>query len=189
MPLTPFSMSGALLPALAASGMLGTGTPQFALSVANGAVLYAQAATVISADTGTIGVGASAVPLVVLPQLLLPNLLTGFAAQQILGVMAPALATGLSIGLSIGFATGLVTTVHPTVGVGAGVARVTGGSAIPFMILAFASGGMIGQGAVKQATAIGIGLDITFAAFVMPIPIVGAPGPSPSAGAGFGKIV
>lgn len=189
MPLTPPGLSGALIPSLAASLMLGPAMPQLAQGVANGTVFWAsQAATVTSVDTGTLGVGASFVPLIVPPPLLLANLLIAFTANGMLGPMAPLEATGLSIGLSLGLAQALLVGIHPTVGLGAGVAKITG-TAIPSMIAGFVSAGMKGPSAVQQATAIGMALDLTFAAFVLPIPIVGPPSIVPSAGVGTGKIV
>jgi hypothetical protein len=190
MPLTPVGLAGVLLPALAASGMIGTATPQFATGVATGTTLFLQAATVTSIDTGTLGVGAGSVPLLVPQPLLLANVLTGMAAAVIVGPMAPPMALGLANGLSTGLLQGLLVTTHPSVGSGAGVARVVGsGSAVAPMIAGFAAAGMVGPGAVKKATAIGIALDITFAAFVIATPIAGASAPSPGTGIGFGKIV
>lgn len=190
MPLTPVGLAGALIPMLAASGMLGPAMPQLASGVAAGVILYnTSSLKVITVDAGTLGVGAGAAPVLVPQPLLLSSLLTAFAATGILGPMSPLLALGLANGLSIGFLQGLLVTVHPTVGVGAGVAKFVAGTAVPSMIAGFASVGMVGPGAIKKATAIGIALDITFLALVLPTPIVGPPTPLPSAGAGFGQIV
>lgn len=189
MPLTPPGMSGALIPSLAASLMLGSAMPQLAQGVANGTVFWAsQAAVVTSVDVGTLGVGASVAPFIVPPPLLLANLLIAFTAQGMLGPMAPLECTGLSVGISLGLAQAILTGIHPTVGAGAGVAKISG-TAIPSMLLGFASAGLHGPGAIKQATAIGMALDLTFAALLLPIPIVGPPSIVPSAGVGTGKIV
>jgi hypothetical protein len=162
--------------------------PQLAQGVAMGVVLWANSGAVVTTvDTGTLGVGAGAVPLVVPSPLILGNLTTAFAAQAMLGPMAPLECVGLSNGLSLGLAEGLVVTTHPSVGVGAGVIKITG-TAIPSMISGFASAGMTGPGAVKQATAIGMALDLTFTEFVLPTPIVGPPSIVASAGVGTGKI-
>jgi hypothetical protein len=57
------------------------------------------------------------------------------------------------------------------------------------MLTGFASAGMNGIGAVKQASAIGIALDLIFAAYTIPVPILGSPSILPGAGVGIGKIV
>ncbi len=189
MPLSPPGLSAALIPALAASLMVGTGMPQLAQAVANGVVLWAATgATVTTVDTGTLGVGAGIIPLIVPAPLLLGNLSIGFAAQGMLGPMAPLEIIGLSNGLSVGLAEALLLTVHPTVGTGAGIARITG-TAIPSMIAGFSSAGMTGTSATQHATAIGMALDLTFAEFILPFPIVGPPSIVPSAGVGTGNIV
>jgi hypothetical protein len=189
MPLTPVGLSAVLIPNLVGAGMLGTGLPQYALGVSNGVVLYNLQLKVITVDAGTLGAGVGLLPLLVPQPLLLSGLFAGFAAQALIGPMAPPLAIGLANGLSLGLVQGLVTTVHPTVGVGACVARFVGPSAVPSMIAGFASAGMVGPGATKKASAIGIALDIVFQAFTLPIPIVGPPSILPGGGAGFGTVV
>jgi len=189
MPLTPPGLTGVLIPSLAASLMLGTAMPQLAQGVAFGTTFWAtQGAVVTSVDVGTLGVGAGAVPLIVPQPLILANLLVAFAANGMLGPMAPLEATGLSVGLSLGLAEALITTIHPTVGAGAGVVKISG-TAIPSMIAGFAAAGMKGPSATQQATAIGMAFDLTFAVFVLPTPILGPPSIVPSAGVGTGKIV
>jgi hypothetical protein len=190
MPLTPVGLTAALVPSLLASGIIGTAMPQLALGVANGVTLAIQAAVVESVDVGTLGVGETVLPFLVPPPLILSSMFAGFAAQQLVGTAAPSMIAGLSTGLGIGFPQGLITITHAGVGTGAGVARVIiSGSAVPFMLTGFASAGMSGQGAIKQASAIGIALDIIFGAYTIPVPIVGAPSILPGAGAGIGKIV
>jgi hypothetical protein len=189
MPLTPVGVAGVLTPALIASGQTGIAVPQFALGVGTGVTIFAQASAVVTADTGTLGVGAGAQPLIVPQPLLLSSLLAGFAATAQVGIMAPLLAVGLANGLALGFLQGLLVTTHPGVGLGAGVGRIIAVGAVPSMIAGFAAAAMIGPAAIKMATAIGIALTITFAAFVTPIVIAGPPSVLPGAGPGFGKIV
>ena len=189
MPLTPPGVAAALIPSLLASGNIGIAVPLFALGTATGVCLFAQSSAVVSVDAGTLGVGATALPLLVPQPLLLGNLLLGFAAVGNVGIMTPLLATGLSVGLNIGFLQGLITMVHPTVGLGTGVAKFVPSGAVPAMIAGFAAAGMVGPGAIKTATGIGIGLTTLFAAYALPVPIVGPPNIAPGAGAGFGKIV
>jgi hypothetical protein len=189
MPLTPVGLAAVLVPALVSSGQLGIAVPQFALGVATGVTLFAQASPVTSIDTGTAGAGVTAIPLIVPQPLLLSSLLAGFASTATVGVMAPALALGLANGLALGFLQGLITMTHPGVGVGAGVAKVIPASAVPSMIAGFAAAAMIGPAAVKLATGIGIALTITFGTYVQPIPILGAPSVVPATGVGIGKII
>ena len=189
MPLTPPGLAAALIPALLASGNIGIAVPQLALGTATGVCLFTQSMPVISADVGTLGVGATALPLLVPQPLLLTSLLAGFAASATVGTMAPLLAAGLSVGLNVGFLQGLITMAHPSVGVGTGVAKFIPTGAIPAMIAGFATAGMIGPGAIKTATGIGIAMTLVFGAYTLPVPIVGPPAPAPGAGAGIGKIV
>lgn len=190
MPLSSTILAPTLAVNLAAVLHIGTGMPRFAKGIANGVVGYLEKVSVTTVDTGTLGVGTSLTPLVIVQQALLNTLLIGFAAQEILGPLAPFTAQGISNGLALGVsALAFQKTDHPTVGSGTGVMRITGGSAIPFMIQGFKDAGLSGEGSRKQATAIGIGLDIYFAAFVMPIPIVGPASTFASAGVGSGRIV
>lgn len=190
MPLTPPGATTVILPALLGTGNIGLGTPQFASGVATGLSMWAAQASVTTIDVGTLGVGSGQM-LFVLPQpLLLTGLTAGFASCAIIGIMAPLLIAGLSIGISGALSTqALVKTTHPTVGTGAATAKITGGSAVPMMIAGFAAVGMAGPTVVKQATAIGLGVDIAVAAFVLPVPIVGPSAPASSSGVGFGKIL
>jgi hypothetical protein len=190
MPLTPVGLAGVLAPNLLATGSTGIAMPQFALGVATGVYLYCQAATLTSVDTGVLGVGSTALPMVVPQPLILSSMLAGFAATATSGIMAPSVALGLSNGLVLGFLQGILTLTHPSVGVGVGVTRVIpGGPGAGYIIAGFAAAALTGIAGVKLATAIGIALDIIFAAFTVPLPIVGAPSIYPGAGAGVGKIV
>jgi hypothetical protein len=190
MPLTPVGLTAVLLPTLISSGMVGPSIPQYALGVSNGVTAFLQSATVQTTDVGTLGSGVGLIPLIVPQPLLLTNILQGMQAAGTFGPMAPMMALGLANGLAAGLLQGLITTTHPGIGVGAGVARIVGaGSAIPQMIQGFSSAGMNGPGSSKQATALGIALDSTFATFLIPTPIAGPPSPSGGSGVGFGKIV
>lgn len=193
MPLNPPALSsGFLVPNLASTGNLGTGVPMFSLGIAIGVCQYLTVQSrVMTVDAGTLGAGTSIIPLIVPSPLLISSLTTGFASAGLMGVMAPKAILGIANGLMTGWlALALLQTNHPTVGVGAGVARVVGPSAMPAMISGFAAAGMIGDGPMRMARAIGIGLDMTFAAFVQPgIPIVGSASPIGSAGVGLGTVI
>jgi hypothetical protein len=177
-------------PNLLATGQIGQGMPKFALGVSLGVVDYLSSARVITTDVGTLGVGTSIIPMIVPQPLLLGGILSGMGSMGILGPMAPLVALGLANGITIGLAAlALLQTNHPSVGTGAGVARIVGGTAVPAMIGGFDSVNMSLDGSKKMATAIGIGLDITFAAFFQPIPIVGPSAPVNGAGVGFGSVI
>jgi hypothetical protein len=190
--LNPPALAAAFLaPNLLSTGNIGMGMPKFAMGVAVGVCQYLTVqAKVVTVDAGVLGVGTSIMPLLVLPPLLQGGLYAGFSSMGILGPMAPLLITGLTNGLITGWtALALLQTNHPGIGVGAGVARIVGPTAVPAMIAGFASMGMIGDGPIKTATAIGIGLDITFAGFFEPVPIVGTGSPVGGAGVGFGSVI
>lgn len=192
MPLNPPALAGAFLaPNLLSTGNIGMGMPKFAMGVAIGVCQYLTIqAKVTSIDTGVLGVGTSIMPLIVPAPLLQGALYSGFSSMKILGPMAPLLILGLTNGLTQGWlALALLQTNHPGIGVGAGVAKITAPTAVPTMIAGFASMGLVGDGPIKTATAIGIALDITFAAFVEPIPIVGTPSIVGGAGVGFGSVI
>ena len=189
MPLTPPVVTGALLGALPASGFIGISVPQLAAGIAAGVNLWTTSALqVVTVDVGTLGVGIGVLPCIVPPALLISSMLTTFPATGHFGPFAPALATGIGLGLSIAFPSGLITTTHPTVGLGAAVATFFGTS-VPSMIAGFTAAGMVGPMGALTATAVGAGIDITFAVLKLPIPILGPPNIVPSGGAGFGKIL
>ena len=192
MPLNPPTLAtGFIAPNLLATGNIGTGMPKFAMGVAIGVCQFLTVqAKVATVDAGTLGVGTSIMPLIVPTPLLQGALFSGFSSMGILGPMAPLLITGLTNGLVTGWlALALLQTNHPGIGTGSGLARIVGPTAVPAMIGGFASMGMVGDGPVKTATAIGIGLDITFSSFVEPIPIVGSASPVGGAGVGFGTVI
>lgn len=190
MPITASFLAGAIAAGLASTGHLGISVPQLSLGVATGVFLYLSTGVKpISIDVGAVGTGVGTIPLIVPAPLILSSLTAGFVAQSIFGPFAPATISGLTIGLSTGFATGLIVTTHAGVGVGTGVVTIKGSSAVPFMLAGFASAGLSGLGAIKKATAIGIGLDICFAAYTTATPIAGGAGPLPSTGVGVGLIV
>ena len=189
MPFTPAGATIALTAGLASALHIGSGAIKLATAVAAGVSTWLHSVPVVTVDVGAIGAGAGAIPLIVPPPALISGLTAGFAAQGILGPMSPLTILGLANGLSTAFAQATVITTHPGVGSGTCSVKFTGSSAVPAMIAGFASQAMTTPGSIKMATAIGIGLDITFAAFATQSPIAGAPGPSPGGGAGFGVIV
>ncbi len=158
--------------------------------MANGLAVWVPKIVVQTIDSGSLGVGSGGpMPLIVPSPLLYANLLTGSGSFGILGPMDPLLELGLANGLMTAFAGMLVKTTHPGVGLGSAVARFQAGPAIPDMIAGFSAAGMVGDGPVKKASAVGMAFDITFASLVMPVPILGAPSPSGGAGVGFGQII
>jgi hypothetical protein len=147
-------------------------------------------AKVVTTDTGVLGAGTSVAPLVIPFFLLQGGLYAGFSSMGILGIMSPLTILGITNGLILGLtALALLQTNHPGIGVGMGIAKIIGPSAVPSMLRGFASMLMIGEGGIKMATAIGIGLDTTFASFIQSVPIVGAGSPVSGAGVGFGSVI
>ena len=175
---------------LVSGGILGVGGPQIAAGVGAGVCFWTQTLQAVTADTGSLGAGAGILPCGIPLALLLEGLFSGFASTGIAGQMAPLFAQGLANGLATAFLTqATITTTHPTVGVGVGVVSFPGPSAVPSMLLGFEGAGITGTSAAQLATAIGLGLDIGFAAYTPAIPIVGATSGGPSGGAGTGKII
>lgn len=189
MPLSPPTLAGVIALNLVGTGHIGVAVPQFASGVASGILFwFTGGLKVATVDTGQLGTGLGAIPLIVPQPVLLGFLTTNFAAQAMLGVFAPLTILGLANGISTGLLPGLVTTTHPVIGAGAGVCTFKGAPCTPFMIQGFATAGMVGLGATKMAAAIGISLDETFNALVLPTPIAGPAGPITGGGTGFGQI-
>lgn len=191
MPLTPVGIAAPLTAAMYGSAFLGIQTPQLAFGIGTGVSLWTSGVLVVTTvDVGTLGAGVGSFPCLIPAPLLTTSLLTTFAANGILGVHAAALANAIGSGLAVAFATqGLVVTAHPTVGVGTATALFLGPSSVPSMLTGLASVGMVGTSTVQLATAVGLGIDMAFAAFPLQMPIVGPPAPSASSGVGLGKIV
>jgi hypothetical protein len=189
MPLTPSTLAAPILLNLVGTAHLGIATPVLALGVATGITLWMPTVQVISVDTGTLGVGAGVVPILIVPSVLITNLTIGFKTFGLLGGMAPLTITGLGLGISTGMLLGLATTIHPTVGLGAGVCTFRAPPAAPMMIAGMTNAGMTGPSVAQLGSAIGMALDLTFATLVLPTPIVGPPSILPGAGAGTGTIV
>jgi hypothetical protein len=189
MPLTPAGVAAIITPNLLSVGMLGVATPKFALGVANGICFWSPTIAVTTIDAGTAGVGVGMLPVIMPQPVLLGNLFSSFGAFGLLGVMAPLKIVGLANGISIAYLQGLIQTLHTSVGTGVGVAKFMPPPAIPQMMAGFASAGIVGQGVVQIASAIGMALMQTFTMLALPIPIVGPPSPAPSAGTGTGSIL
>jgi hypothetical protein len=188
----PALASGFIAPNLAATGNLGSGVPMFALGIAIGVCQFLTVqAKVMTIDVGTLGVGTGLIPLIVPSPLLSSSLTAGLASAGLMGVMAPKAILGLTTGLTTGWtALALLQTNHPTVGVGTGVARIVGPTAVPAIISGFSAAGMSGDGPARMARAIGTGLDMTFASFIQPgVPIVGGASPMGSSGVGLGVVL
>lgn len=179
-----------LIPSITATGMIGVGVPKYALAIATGISIWIPQVKVITADTGTLGVGAGTPTPIILPiPVLYGNLVAGMLSQGLAGVLMPAMMAGLANGLAGAFFQAVTSTIHPVVGAGGGVATFRALPATPSMLLGFASAGLVGDGPIKKARAVGMALDRTFASLVLPIGIVGPPSVSPSAGAGVGNII
>lgn len=193
MPLNPPSLAaGFLSPNLAYTGNLGTGVPTLSMGIAIGVCQFLTLQSkVTTIDAGTLGVGTSIIPMIVPFPLVLTSLTTGFVSQGILGPLCPAFLLGLATGLTTGWLSlALLQTNHPGIGVGAGVARIVGPTAVPAMVQGFSAVGMVGPGPAKTALAIGSALDMIFASFVQPgVPIVGSPSIVGGAGVGFGTVI
>jgi len=192
MPLNPPLLASAFLaPNLLSVAHVGIEMPKFAQAVAMGVCQFLTVqAKIITVDTGVVGIGTSIMPLIVLPPLLQGGLYAGFSSMGIIGIFSPLTISGITNGLVTGLtALALLQTNHPGIGVGAGIAKLIGPSAIPSMLQGFDSAGMTGDGSKKMATAIGIALDITFASWLEPIPIVGSGSPIPGTGVGFGSVI
>lgn len=188
MPITVPGMMATVLPALTSVGCLGIGTPKLALGVSLGVVQWVSVLKVQVVAAGAAGAGLVTFPWLVPVPALVPPLLAAFASQSLLGVFSPLMATGLAEGIGTGLLTGLIFVPVPGVGSGAGVATFKG-TAVPAMISGFAQAGLTGQGAVRQATAIGQGLDSFFSVFSLPVPVVGPAGPAPGTAFAVGQIV
>jgi hypothetical protein len=169
--------------------MLGVSAPQLAGGIASGIMMWIGQLTIATVDVGTLGTGTGQLPCTIPQPLLLGGIQTGFASMALVGVASPALALGISNGLAAAFPQGLIMTVHPTVGVGTATATFPGPSSVPSMIGGLRSVGMVGTQTDRLSTAIGMGLDIAFASFVIPVPIVGAATPTGGSGVGTGKLV
>lgn len=190
MPVVIPGIVGALVPAIFATGNLGSQVPQLATGIANGLSNWVPSVVVQTIDTGSLGVGSGGpMPLVVPQPPLFANLLAGAASAGVLGVMSPLLFLGIANGLVLAFNQMLIKTTHTGVGAGTAAARFIGSSATPQMIAGFNAAGMKGEGTVKMAKAVGTGLDLTFQTLAVALPIVGAPSPSGGSGVGFGVIL
>lgn len=189
MPFLPSIAAPILLTNLISVGDVGQGAGTLAMGIAVGVSEWLPTVQVTTADTGTIGAGIGEIPLLVPTPLLLPNMTVGFAAQEIIGVMAPPTILGITNGLVLAFASALVSTTHPSVGTGSAVVKFSSPPSAQAMIAGFASQGMNTPVAAKLATAISQALDTTFAALILVSPIVGPAGPTASVGVGSGNIV
>lgn len=190
MPVTPVGIIGVLIPNLVATSLIGVGVPTYANGVAQGLVNWIPQVSVQTQDVGTGGSGKNVpLPLLVPQPLLVANITSGMAAQDLLGVFSPLLILGLSNGLSLAFLQMLVNTTHVGVGTGTGVASFRAPPATPSMIQGFKSAGMKGPATERKAAALGQAFDQTFASLLLPVAIVGSVTPSAATGRGFGKII
>lgn len=190
MPVTSPGIMGVLIPNLASMAMIGSEVPRYARGVANGLVKWVPQIKVQTVDVGTAGAGKSAPTPVVVPQpMLYGNIVAGMSANGLAGMLMPAFSTGLANGLVLAFAQMLISTNHVGVGSGGGVAKFLAPPATPAIIQGFQEAGMVGDGPVRKAAALGMALTNTFAILVLPVAIVGPSSPAPGSGTGFGNIV
>lgn len=189
MAFVPAAATLSIAAGLVGAAHLGPGVGKLAAGIAAGCTAWFQVLPVKTVDTGLVGAGTGTIPLIVPAPLLQGGLAAGFAGMQILGPMAPLTILGLSVGITTAFAQANVVTSHPGVGQGTCVVSFGTSTAVGPMIAGFASFGLVTPGSVKMATAIGIGLDTTFASFTTVSPIVGAPGSSAASGVGFGAVI
>lgn len=190
MPVTPVQALGVLTPNLAATGMIGTGTPKFAQGFGIGLSTWTPTISIRTVDAGTAGAGKGVpIPITLVPPVLFANLHAGMASQKLLGIMEPAFILGLSTGLVQLYAQALTNTAHVGVGLGSGVATFNPPPATGHFLAGFAAMGMTGEGPTKIARALAMGMENTFRALILPQPIVGPPSPSGGSGVGFGNII
>ena len=189
MPITPFGVQGVLTPALMATGMLGLSVPKFALGIGIGVSKWVKSVPVSTIDSGSLGVGSGQLPLAVPQPLLLANITAAMASMGLIGPMAVLKALGLATGLAGAFPMGIIKTTHPGIGTGIGLAKFGTSPAAPLIIAGLAEVGMVGAGVVRIGTAIGTGINMSFAALVLPVPIVGSASPSGGAGVGYGTVI
>lgn len=190
MPVTTPGITSALYPNLISVGLLGYDTPKLARGIANGVAQWISLVKVNTTDAGSAGTGSNIpLPLTVANPILLANLISGMASQGLSGVFVPPYLLGLTNGLCTAFLQMFIKTTHTGVGTGAGVAKFTAPPARTSMVNGFASAGLKGDSAVRKASAIAQGLDLTFASLVLPVAIVGTASPSAATGVGTGSIV
>lgn len=190
MPITPVQAVAVLVPSLAGVSIVGIGTPKFCFGFGTGLSTWTPTITISTTDTGAAGTGKGVpVPIPLATPVLVANILQGFQAQGLVGIMSPLFVAGLSTGLTALYLQAFTNTVHAGVGSGAGVARFSPPPAAPAFLQGFAAVGMTGDGAIKVARALAQGLEATFRSLVVPQPIVGPAGPSPGTGIGFGSII
>jgi hypothetical protein len=189
MPISPASLSSSIYSGLVSVGLHGQATSKLADGVSKGLAPWVKSITVVTADTGTAGVGVGVAPWLLIPQVLVTNLLACYTVNGHLGPKAPQEAAGLGFGIALGFAQGLITTTHPVVGSGVAVPKFVSSPAFPFLISGFASVQMVGVAAAKKANAISQALAMTLAVFTLSIPIVGPVTPSGISGVGVGQII
>ena len=190
MPVTSPGIFGVLYPNLLSVGLLGSDTPKLARGIANGLTRWVPQIRVSTTDAGSAGSGTN-IPLsvVVANPILLANLISGMSSQGLLGVFVPPYLVGLTNGLVSAFLQMLIKTTHTGVGTGAGIAKFTAPPARTSMINGFFSAGLRGEYAVRKASAIAQGLDLTFGSLLLPVSIVGSASPYPATGVGSGSVV
>lgn len=193
MPLDPVSLTAVVRSALLGVGMIGTGSNQLTVGLANALSNYSKTAMIVNTiDVGTLGVGKGVGVGVLLAQpALFAALSSFFPSSAISGVSALQLATGISIGYSSAFATAIINTVHPSVGVGSGKLQISPNTAaaIGIFTTAFLSAGMTGNAVPQLASAVARALDSVLPTAIGIVAIAGSPSVVGSSGSGTGKLI
>jgi len=190
MPVSPPQALATIAPSLISVAIIGVGVPKFTQGFGIGLSTWTPKITIQTVDAGAAGAGKGApIPILIPQPVLVTNLMVGFQAYGLTGLMEPVFVVGLANGLVQLYLQAFTNTFHPGTGSGAGVARFTPPPASPDFIAGFASVDMTGEGAIKMARALAQGLETTFRTLILPQPIVGPAGPSPGGGTGFGTII
>lgn len=193
MPLAPPITTPIFLSSLASNAIIGISTPQFALAVATGLEIYAGSGlTVLSVDAGTLGAGVGiGVGVTVAPPILIASLTVSFAANGLLGIMAPLMINALALGFSMSLQQAIVQTASAGVGLGAGVSTLVpnSGASSAAWIAGFAAAGLVGPNIPQMASAIAQGFDQAAPTAIGAVVIAGPPNILPGAGVGTGVLL
>lgn len=192
MALTVTTTTPIFLGFLAAQGNLGVSAPRLALGLSRGLSNYAGTSLrVLSADVGTLGVGAGTGAGMFMPQpAAVSAMIASFQSHSISGVASIPNAIAIAQGMCACLAQSTIQTVSPSVGSGTGTATLLpGADAVSIFIQAFLTSGLQGIQSANIASAVAQGFNAVAPLCKSPIAIVGAPNVSPSSGSGFGKLI
>jgi len=172
---------------MSAAGIGGAGIAQMSLAVGNGMTLALRAVTIVSADVGTVGVGAGTGIPFLEPNVAVSLFGVSLASSGIIGPSSAQLASAYGSSLSLIVSTATSFTVHPAVGVGAGViTAIPSGTAVSIFTSTLAAAGMVGSSVTNLAAALGTAFEMCVPVITGPIAIVGPPSIVPISGVGTG---